>query len=189
MTDARQIRAATAADIVALVALWERSVRATHDFLTESDMQRGVELAISVAVEAVASLLTRGGIERRHAGQTRELRIAAKPAYPTSLDDDFSGDQCSAALQVEELGRVPGDAERDLALELVAVDSQRPTTGHEVLRDPHLDALRCLSEPLFDAIEPDLTVESPGRKPPVPGAAGRTKPNIAPPLWRARARR
>jgi putative acetyltransferase len=38
MTDAWQIRAATAADIDALVALWERSVRATHDFLTEADI-------------------------------------------------------------------------------------------------------------------------------------------------------
>jgi putative acetyltransferase len=38
MTDARQIRAARAADIDALVALWERSVRATHDFLTEADI-------------------------------------------------------------------------------------------------------------------------------------------------------
>jgi putative acetyltransferase len=38
MTDARQIRPATAADIGALVALWERSVRETHDFLTESDI-------------------------------------------------------------------------------------------------------------------------------------------------------
>jgi putative acetyltransferase len=38
MTDAWQIRAARAADIDALVALWERSVRATHDFLTEADI-------------------------------------------------------------------------------------------------------------------------------------------------------
>jgi putative acetyltransferase len=38
MTDARQIRSATAADIHALVALWERSVRETHDFLTEADI-------------------------------------------------------------------------------------------------------------------------------------------------------
>jgi putative acetyltransferase len=38
MTDAQQIRLATAADIDRLVALWERSVRETHDFLTESDI-------------------------------------------------------------------------------------------------------------------------------------------------------
>jgi putative acetyltransferase len=38
MTDAWQIRSATAADVDALVALWERSVRATHDFLTEADI-------------------------------------------------------------------------------------------------------------------------------------------------------
>jgi putative acetyltransferase len=38
MTDVRQIRRARAADHPALVALWERSVRATHDFLTETDI-------------------------------------------------------------------------------------------------------------------------------------------------------
>jgi putative acetyltransferase len=34
----RQIRAATAADHEALLGIWERSVRATHDFLTPADV-------------------------------------------------------------------------------------------------------------------------------------------------------
>ena len=38
MNDNRQIRRARAEDHSALVALWERSVRATHDFLTEADI-------------------------------------------------------------------------------------------------------------------------------------------------------
>jgi hypothetical protein len=38
MTDVRQIRRARAADHDTLVALWERSVRATHEFLTETDI-------------------------------------------------------------------------------------------------------------------------------------------------------
>jgi putative acetyltransferase len=38
MTDVRQIRRARAADYDTLVALWERSVRATHEFLTETDI-------------------------------------------------------------------------------------------------------------------------------------------------------
>jgi putative acetyltransferase len=38
MTDVRQIRRARAADLDTLVALWERSVRATHEFLTEADI-------------------------------------------------------------------------------------------------------------------------------------------------------
>ena len=38
MCDERKIRRARAADHDALVALWERSVRATHDFLTEADI-------------------------------------------------------------------------------------------------------------------------------------------------------
>src|SRR5881394_195334 len=38
MSDVRQIRRARAADLDTLVALWERSVRATHDFLTEDDI-------------------------------------------------------------------------------------------------------------------------------------------------------
>ena len=38
MNDVRQIRRARAADYDTLVALWERSVRATHDFLTEADI-------------------------------------------------------------------------------------------------------------------------------------------------------
>ena len=40
MNDVRQIRRARAADHDTLVALWERSVRATHDFLTEADIGR-----------------------------------------------------------------------------------------------------------------------------------------------------
>ena len=38
MNDDRQIRRARTADHPALVALWEHSVRATHDFLTEADI-------------------------------------------------------------------------------------------------------------------------------------------------------
>src|SRR5580765_7117356 len=38
MNDDRQVRHARAADLDTLVALWERSVRATHDFLTEADI-------------------------------------------------------------------------------------------------------------------------------------------------------
>ena len=38
MNDDRQVRRAHPADHYTLVALWERSVRATHDFLTEADI-------------------------------------------------------------------------------------------------------------------------------------------------------
>jgi len=38
MKDIWHIRLARAADYDTLVALWERSVRATHDFLTEDDI-------------------------------------------------------------------------------------------------------------------------------------------------------
>jgi putative acetyltransferase len=38
MSEVWQIRRSRAADIDTLVALWERSVRATHDFLTEADI-------------------------------------------------------------------------------------------------------------------------------------------------------
>jgi len=63
-------------------------------------VERGVELSISVAVEAVALLLARGGIERRDAGKARELRIGAKSTDPAGLADELSGDQSSAALQL-----------------------------------------------------------------------------------------
>ena len=38
MSDVGQIRSARSADFDTLVALWERSARATHDFLTEADI-------------------------------------------------------------------------------------------------------------------------------------------------------
>ena len=38
MNDDRKIRRTRAADHDTLVALWERSVRATHHFLTEADI-------------------------------------------------------------------------------------------------------------------------------------------------------
>lgn len=38
MTDSAQIRRSRADDLDTLVALWERSVCATHDFLTEADI-------------------------------------------------------------------------------------------------------------------------------------------------------
>jgi putative acetyltransferase len=46
MGDVRQIRRARRADARVLLALWERSVRATHEFLTEDDI---VELRPRVA--------------------------------------------------------------------------------------------------------------------------------------------
>ena len=67
-------------------------------------VQCGVELPVSVAVEAVASLLAGGGIERCDAGEARELRVGAKSSDPAGLADELSGDQSSAALQLEELG-------------------------------------------------------------------------------------
>ena len=42
MTAAGSIRRARAAEHPALVALWERSVRATHDFLSEADFDHEV---------------------------------------------------------------------------------------------------------------------------------------------------
>jgi putative acetyltransferase len=39
MDDVRHIRRALPGDIDTLVALWERSARATHDFLTEADIE------------------------------------------------------------------------------------------------------------------------------------------------------
>jgi hypothetical protein len=122
-------------------------------------VQCGVELPVSVAVEAVASLLAGGGIERCDAGEARELGVGAESADPGGLADQLSGDQSSAALQIEELRRIPCDAQRDLALELVGVDRQGATAGHEVPRDPHLDALRRSSEPPLDAIKPDLAIQ------------------------------
>jgi integrase len=58
-------------------------------------------------------LLTRGGIERRNAGEARELCVGAKSADSGRLADELSGNQRSAALQIEQLGRVACDAERD----------------------------------------------------------------------------
>jgi hypothetical protein len=126
-------------------------------------VQRAVELAISVAVQAVALLLARGGIERRDAGEPRELRVGAKAADPGGLADELSGDQSATALQIEELGRIVSNAKRNFPLELVSVEGQRATAGDEIPRDPHLDALRCAGQPAFDTIKPDLAVQSPGR--------------------------
>ena len=48
-------------------------------------VQRGVQLPVSVAVEVMALLLAGGGIERRDAGEARELRVGAKAADPAGL--------------------------------------------------------------------------------------------------------
>ena len=39
-------------------------------------VQRRVELAVAMAVEAVSALLTGGRVDRRNTGQSRELRVA-----------------------------------------------------------------------------------------------------------------
>ena len=60
-----------------LLAGKERSRRSMHAPLGDGDpMQSAVELTVALAVQAMALLFARGGIERGDAGELRELGVA-----------------------------------------------------------------------------------------------------------------
>jgi hypothetical protein len=128
--------------------------------LNDRDLvQRRVELTVAVAVESVAALLTGGRVDRRDTGEPRELRVIAEASGAGGLADDLAGDQCTAAFELQQLRRVVGDTNGDLALELIRVACQRAATAHEVSRDPHPNGLRTAREAPRDAIKPDLAVQ------------------------------
>ena len=79
-------------------------------------VQRGVQFAVAVAVEAVAALLPRGGVDGCGTGEPCELRLVAEAGDASGLADQLAGDQHAAALQLEQLWRAAGDEHRDLAL-------------------------------------------------------------------------
>jgi hypothetical protein len=84
-------------------------------------MQRRVELSVAVAVEAMAALLTGGRVDRRDTGEPRELRITLEASGASGLADDLACNQSAATLEGKQLWRRAGDAECDLALELVDI--------------------------------------------------------------------
>jgi len=66
--------------------------------LNDRDLvQRRVELAVAVAVEAVAALLAGGRVDRGDAGEPRELRVVTKASGAGGLADDLAGNQRAAA--------------------------------------------------------------------------------------------
>jgi hypothetical protein len=110
--------------------------------LNDRDLvQRTVELSVAVAVEPVAALLTGGRVDRRDTRQPRKLGVVAKPSGAAGLADDLAGNQRTAALELKQLRRIAGDAERDLALQIVRVARERAAAPHQVSRDPHTDGL------------------------------------------------
>jgi hypothetical protein len=67
-------------------------------------VQRAVELTVTVAIEAVAALLTGGCVDRRDAGEPRKLRVALEPPGAGGLADDLAGDQRAAPLRESSCG-------------------------------------------------------------------------------------
>jgi hypothetical protein len=66
----------TTALALRLLARKERSRRSMHAPLGDGEpMQGAVELTVALAVEAMALLLARGGIERGDSGELRELGV------------------------------------------------------------------------------------------------------------------
>ena len=55
------------------------------------------------------------------AGEAGELGVASEARDAAGLADDLCGDEYATALQLEQLRRVVGDEQCDLALELVCI--------------------------------------------------------------------
>ena len=83
-------------------------------------VQGQVELAIAFAVEAMALLFARGGIERGHTGELGELAIGAEATDTGHLGDQLGGGERAAARQARELRRMRLDERAQLTLELVS---------------------------------------------------------------------
>jgi plasmid stabilization system protein ParE len=107
---------------------------------------------------AVALLPTGGGIERRDAGEARALRIGADSADPAGLADEFPAMSVPQPVRSRSWGAYSATRtaiSRSSSLASTVSARQRATRSR---CDPHLDALRS-SEPSFDAIKPDLSIQ------------------------------
>jgi putative acetyltransferase len=133
----RAIRAATAADYPALLSIWERSVCATHDFLTPGDVEElrpqvatalgSGELEVWVLATATGEPLGWLGLsgahiealflapEARGAGGGRQLVAYAQERRPSAFTVDVNEQNPAATgfylrLGFEVTGRSPRDS-------------------------------------------------------------------------------
>ena len=84
-------------------------------------VKREVELAVALAIQAMALLFARGGIQRSDAGKLRELGVRVEAFDPGDLRDQLGGCQASEAGQGEQPRRLALDEDAQLALEFIGV--------------------------------------------------------------------
>jgi hypothetical protein len=81
------------------------------------DVQGAVELAVAGAVEAVAALFARGGVQRRGAGIDGQLRVGLEALDVADFGEQAGGRNEAAAGDLQQRRPVLGDQRRELALE------------------------------------------------------------------------
>jgi hypothetical protein len=82
------------------------------------DVERPVELAVTAAVEPVASLLATGGVDRTRAGERGEGCLARHPARVAARDEQLGAADRSDAALLEQIRRRLGEERSQCALGL-----------------------------------------------------------------------
>ena len=91
-----------AALALALLALQVGTRRCVHAALGDRDpVQGAVELAVATAVEAVAAVFARAGLERGDAGVAGKLSVASEAADRADLAEQLGRAQRPAARQLQ----------------------------------------------------------------------------------------
>jgi hypothetical protein len=110
-------------------------------------VQRGVELAVAAAVQAVAVGAPGADGDRRDAGGARELGVVCEAAGAGDLAEQLGGRQWPEAWLDEQLRRGLGDELGDLGLELGGGGGELAQPSQLVARDPDSGGLLGAREP------------------------------------------
>ena len=137
MADGWRIRRARAAETAALVALWERSVRATHDFLAEADIAELRPLVGEALGDGSLELWVLAGPEDAPAGF---MGLAGPDIAALFLEPDRRGQGGGRRLVEHAQALHPGDLTVDVNEQNPAARGFYEALGFVVVGRSPLDA-------------------------------------------------
>ena len=122
-------------------------------------VERGVELAVAAAVEAVSLDPAGAGFERCDAAVPGKLCVAFEAVDRAELGEQLGCRHWPASWELEQRRRRLDCAELELAIELFDHLRERPDPACELSRELHLELLILTSEPSIDPFEVRGTTE------------------------------
>jgi hypothetical protein len=126
-------------------------------------VQRGVELAIAAAVEALTVAASGGRGDRSGPALAGEVLVGREALGAGGATDDRGGRDHAAAFQRKQAGPLVSDQALELALERLDGAGEFPDATQFIARDPHARGLLQRAQAPRDPIQPHGTVERAGR--------------------------